>query len=221
MIFVMDLIKTDDIAETARHWETVCRFFARQPGYVSGRLLETIQTLHPTEDYKLTSVCCWTDDAAWQAARQAARTAPELAQVLPRLAGKFTAFKGTLDQGSAYNPAKDGGHAHGDQMVLVDVIYLDENRMEAYAEMWRKANLYMTPKPGYIGACLHVTTDPASPVKYINLAEWQSREIFFQSLDTPEFMEIIADFKNDFALYLSKVRTTVDPVSSPMAAETV
>ncbi|OCB01831.1 hypothetical protein BBC27_01885 [Acidithiobacillus ferrivorans] len=222
MIFVIDLIKTVNAPETARDWEEVCRFFSRQPGFVSGRLLETIQTLHPKEDYKLTSVCCWETDNAWQAARQAAKNDAGLTNVLPKLAGKFSAFKGIIDHGSDYNPAKDGVADHGDQMVLVDVIYLTEGRMKAYAEMWHSANLYMSNRPGYIGACLHVTTNAendSNKIKYINLAEWESKEIFFASVDTPEFIEIIKDFKNDFSLYLSKVAKTIKPAAEHMMAE--
>lgn len=216
MIFVMDLIKADNIAETANHWEEVCRFFSLKPGFISGRLLETVQTLHPQEDFSLSSIICWDTEEAWQAARRSAKTDASLANVLPKLAGKFTAFIGTLDQGSTYNPATDGGADHGDQIVVVDVIYVSEDRMKAYADMRRIANRYMSKKPGYVGACLHITTDLNSKIKYINLAEWESKDIFFISLDTPEFLEIIKEFRNDFSLYLSKVVRNI--VSAPVHA---
>lgn len=211
MIFVIDLIKTYNTAATADCWEKVCQFFSKQSGFISGKLLSTTRTLHPIEDYKLTSVICWNNDSDWKIAKQKVINNTELQAVLHELAGKFIPFKGNLIQGSFYNPAKDSKFDSRNHMILVDVIYLTNDRLQEYAEMWRNAVLYMSKKAGFIGACLHITSDIENKIKYINFAEWESEELFFKALDTTEFIEILKDFKNDFSLYLSQLIKIIEP----------
>ncbi|MDW7631863.1 antibiotic biosynthesis monooxygenase family protein [Azospirillum brasilense] len=76
---VIDLIETESLDDAEAMWRAVCGFLATQPGFLSGELLNTFQSIHPKGDYKFTSCCQWESDAAWQAARQAARENPELA----------------------------------------------------------------------------------------------------------------------------------------------
>ena len=204
MIQVIDLIETDSLHEAKAMWQAVCQFLATQPGFVSGELLETFQVIHPQGDCKLTSYCQWESDAAWQAARQAARENPALAEMLRNSKAVFTAFKGELTGGCGY---QGDAHAPGN-MVLVDVIRLDETRMAGYASMWEQANAHMRAKPGCVGASLYRTLDTGNPIKFINLAEWESSDSFFAALDDT-FMEIVDGYKNDFSLYLSSKQTQV------------
>ncbi|ALJ38867.1 antibiotic biosynthesis monooxygenase [Azospirillum brasilense] len=202
---VIDLIETESLDDAEAMWRAVCGFLATQPGFLSGELLNTFQSIHPKGDYKFTSCCQWESDAAWQAARQAARENPELALRLRSRKAVFTAFKAELADGCGYQ----GSRGALDTMVLVDVIRLDEAQMAGYAAMWGCANAYMRTKPGYVGASLYRTLDLGNPIKFINLAEWESTEVFFAALDTPEFMAIIGPYKDDFSLYLSSKRTQV------------
>ncbi len=215
MIQVIDLIETESLDDAEAVWRAVCEVLAAQPGFVSGELLNTFQSIHPKGDYKLTSYCQWESDAAWQAARQAAREHPELAGRLRSRKAVFTPFKAELADGCGYQGSR---RALGN-MVLVDVIRLDEARMAGYAAMWARANAYMRAKPGCVGASLYRTLDLGNPIKFINLAEWESTEVFFAALDTPEFMAIIDQYRDDFSLYLSHKRVQVAPAAALAEAD--
>jgi len=200
MIQVIDLIETNDVEATKTLWRQVGLFLAEQPGYVSGTLLETFETVHPTADYKLTSFCQWETDEDWQRARSAAKANPVLSKLLAESEAKFTAFKGVLHDG---HDTSEGTQGH-QNMVLVDVIQLSNERMDGYAAMWQNAKNFMKDKHGYVAANLYRTVDEDNPIKFINMPEWISPDLFTGSLKTPEFFSIVDEYKEDFALYLSK-----------------
>lgn len=207
MLQVIDLIETQNAAAAQAVWQEVCNFLAAQPGFMGGQLLETVSSLHPQGDYQYTSVCYWQDDAQWQRARMAAKDDAHLKRVLALTNVKFHGFKGVQVDGTGY----DIDTGIDDHMVLVDVIALAPERMDGYAAMWTHALRYMESKDGYVGATLHRTVEVDKAVKFINIAEWRSTEQFFAALNTPMFLAIIDDYKQDFALYLSRKCRSVRP----------
>jgi len=199
MIQVIDLIETDSLSETKDVWNEVSAFLGKQPGFSAGELFETFDAVHPCGDFKLTSFCCWAAEAGWRKARQAAKDDQRLVGVLRRSAAKFTSLITTLDRGDPYEAGSAGSH-----MVLIDVVSLDQPRMAAYAAMWTSAHKFMQNKNGFVSAGLYRVSDADSKIKFINIAVWRSADVFYAALNTPEFHQIIAEFRNDFALYLSK-----------------
>jgi heme-degrading monooxygenase HmoA len=212
MMNVIDLIETEHLDDVKMGWQTVCSFFASQPGFVAGELLETFETVHPHEDFKLTSVCQWESNEAWQAARIAAKNDASVMQRLAVMPARFTPFKGALAAGAGY----DVQAGSAGTTVLVDLVYLEEARMEGYARMWMQAKAFMRSHPAYLGASLYRTSESDNPIKYINLAQWRSAEALFSALNTPEFTAILGEYANDFALYLSRTSTCV--LSRPPAS---
>lgn len=200
MIQVIDLIETTDIEQTKSCWEPIAIFLSGQPGYLSATLLETFHAIHPKGDFKITSISLWKDNESWLSARQAALDNQELAKIRKSMPAKFTANKFTVcNSHDISNGVKDKSN-----MVLVDVVEVEPERMKGYKEMWDRAKDYMKNKPGFVSADLHVNQSQDTPIKYINIAEWRSAEEFEAALTTEEFLNIIDEYKENFALYLSK-----------------
>jgi len=198
MIQVIDLIETDNEPATISQWSQICSAFADCDGYVSGQLLSRFDQLHPIADFGLISVCQWRSDDAWQQARASVKAQPALQTVIATMPARFTAFKGRLVNGPGF------AAANNQNMVLVDVISLPAARVDGYQAMWADAKRFMETKPGYVAASLYRTTDNDNTIKFINIAEWKTVEQFYAALKTTEFFAIIDDFKNDFALYLTR-----------------
>jgi len=204
MIHVIDLIETDEPIKTKAVWTHVCGFFSKQPGFIAGQLLSAFETIHPVKPYRYTSFCQWESDEHWQRARVAAKEDDFISKVLKDFPAKFTAVNADLDQGQGH----DVRRATPEMMTLVDLIYVDPEETDSYARMWGDARSFMQDKSGFVDANLYRVFDEKNPVKFVNIAVWQSTQKFYDALNTPEFMEIISDFKDNFSLYLTRVSAT-------------
>lgn len=205
MIHVIDLIETDEPIKTKAVWKHVCGFLSKQPGFVAGQLLNTVEAIHPMKPYRYTSFCQWESDEHWRRARSAAKEDIFISKVLKDFPAKLTAVQADLDQGHGH----DVRRSTTEMMTLVDVIYVDPEQRDSYARMWSDARSYMEDKSGFVDANLYRVFDDANPVKFVNIAVWQNTQMFFDALNTPEFMEIISDFRENFSLYLSRVSATL------------
>jgi heme-degrading monooxygenase HmoA len=204
MIEVINLIQTDAVHTTKAVWEEVCTFLSTRPGYIAGQLLETFETVHPQGDYKLTGYTLWESDAAWKEARQAAKNDERLTSLLAGDSAKFNCFETTLEDGPGY----EAGGPGDENLVLIDLFFIDPQRLDDFVAVYKKANILMRDKPGYISASLFCTLDESNPIKFVNIAEWSSTDAFRGSL-SPQFLAIIEPYKNDCALYLAKKSTFV------------
>ncbi|MCY1035372.1 antibiotic biosynthesis monooxygenase [Corallococcus sp. BB11-1] len=198
-MMVIDLLETSDRALATSSWEAVCAFLSTQPGFRGGQLVETFQTLMPRTDWKLASLCAWDSAEDWERARAAVRSQPDLVSRLNAAGTRFTGFKMNLVDGAEYRFAPSS-----DRMVLLDIIYLPEERMAAYAAMWAEAARHMAQQPGYLNASLFQNTHLADSIQFINIAEWESAEALFHAVHTDRFMEIVDAFKTDFSLFLTR-----------------
>lgn len=207
MITVFDLIETTDVERAKKCWEEVGCFLSEQPGFLDVSLLETFETVHPQGDYKLTSVGRWASREAFDAARAQARQNPRLAEILANTPITFTPFVGREHDGHS---TAEGIIGH-DHMILVDVIRVEPERMDGYAAMWREAKSFMKDKDGYVSAHLYRSLDEDSAIQYINMPEWSSPAHFTGALKTPAFFAIVDDYKENFALYLSRKVLTLQP----------
>ncbi|WP_437286194.1 hypothetical protein [Sorangium sp. So ce406] len=196
---VIDLLEASDRPAAANAWRTVCAFLSEQRGFEGGQLLETFQTLRPRADWGMVSVCRWSSADDWERARAAARKNVELASVLRAARTRFTGFTMDLVDGSEYlfDPPSDS-------VILVDVVFLPEERMAAYAAMWAEAARTMRRLSGYVNSSLFRSKDLADEVKFINVAEWESVERFFDGIHSDRFTATVDPFKADFSLYLSR-----------------
>ncbi|WP_437915295.1 antibiotic biosynthesis monooxygenase [Sorangium sp. So ce302] len=199
MVMVIDLLETRNRPVAADAWRAVCSFLSEQPGFEGGQLLEIFQTLRPRTGWEMVSVCRWSSAEDWERARAAVRQNAELVSVLGAAGTKFTGFKMDLVDGSEYRFRPPSGN-----MVLVDLMFLPEERMAAYAAMWAEAAQTMSQLAGYVNSSLYRTRNLADEVKFINVAEWDSAERFFAGVHGDRFVSIVEPFKSDFALHLSR-----------------
>jgi heme-degrading monooxygenase HmoA len=209
MVMVIDLLETSDRALATSTWNAVCAFLSKQHGFQGGQLLETFKTLMPRTNWELGSIVRWDSPEDWDRARAAVRSNPDLVALLTAAGTKFTGFKMDLVDGAdfLFTPPSD-------RMVLLDIIYLPEERMTAYAAMWAEAASYMSQLPGYINSSLFRNKNLADQVKFVNVAEWESAETFFHAVHSDRFMEIVDAFKTDFSLYLNRRVVLHTPTSS-------
>ncbi|KZN34634.1 hypothetical protein N474_19705 [Pseudoalteromonas luteoviolacea CPMOR-2] len=213
MIQVIDLIETEDKKQTRLLWETVSKELSKHSGFIAANLYETFESIHPTADYQLTSFTQWKDQESWLNARSAVKSNAEIKALLEQSNAKFTAFTSELRSSDArHDELNTIGHQN---MVLVDVVSVEPERMDAYASMWNNAKDFMKDKNGYVSAHLYQTVDPSSEIKFINMPEWKSAELFSTSLKTEEFFKIVDDFKDNFSLYLSNKLLSVLPEQQP------
>ncbi|MDC3962395.1 antibiotic biosynthesis monooxygenase family protein [Polyangium jinanense] len=199
MVTVIDLLQTSNRSASTSAWNAVCTFLSEQPGFQGGQLLESFQTITPRASCEMASICRWRSDEDWERARSAVRRDQALVAVLSAAGTKFTGFKMDLVDGSQYlfNPPSDN-------MVLVDVVYLPEDRMAAYAAMWAEAARHMSRLPGYVNSSLFRSRNLAGEVKFMNIAEWKSSEAFFDAVRSNRFTKVVEPFKADFSLYLNR-----------------
>lgn len=199
MIYIFDLITTPHVENTIKLWGSIGELLSTHKGFLGGQLLETQQSIHPRDDYKLSSFCIWESNEDWQNARKKVKQNAEVTQLLGSNESKFHPFYAELIAGKGFHLKQPQ-----DEMILIDIVYLPPERMDGYINMWNKAKEYMENKTGYINASLYKTIDLSNEMKFINVAEWQSFEVFDAALNNEEFITILGEYKNDFALYLSK-----------------
>ncbi len=199
MIYIFDLITTPEVENTIKLWRSIGKLLSANKGFLGGQLLETQQSIHPRKDYKLSSFCIWENNDDWQNARAKVKQNTEVIKLLGSNESKFHPFYAELIAGKGFHCKQPK-----DEMILIDIVYLPPERMDGYINMWNKAKAYMEHKSGYINASLYKTIDSSNEMKFINIAEWQSFDVFDTALNNEEFIAILGEYKNDFALYISK-----------------
>jgi heme-degrading monooxygenase HmoA len=57
---------------------------------------------------------------------------------------------------------------------FINCFEVDAARHDDFYEMWKKVNVYMAAKPGYVGHRLHRSLAPDARFRFINYVEWES-----------------------------------------------
>lgn len=198
MMMVIDFLETSDPQRAKDTWWAVSGYLSQRAGFQEGQLVETFETVMPRIAYPFASITRWESGEQWDAARAAAKNDPEVLDTLANAGIRFTSMKMDLVDGREY---VFGGASP--RMVLVDIIYLEPEQIPGYAVMWSEANDFMGGQPGCVNASLFRNRDPDDPIKFVNLAEWETREQFFDVVHTERFGEIVEPYKTNFALLLT------------------
>lgn len=198
MIMSIDLIQAPDVKQTMVAWDFVSRFLSVAPGFERGQLVRTFREMNVRDSYELASVCRWSTADEWYDARSLARKNADIVAKLRGCEAKFTSFVMELVDGADYDFSRKR-----ETCLLLDVIYLDRERVKSYAEMWHRCNAFMKTQPGYINASLYQNNSNDDEIKFINIAEWDREDSLLHAAHTEEFGRIVEPFKNDFALYLT------------------
>ncbi|EPD41259.1 hypothetical protein N5D66_15695 [Delftia tsuruhatensis] len=205
MIMALDFIQSDHPAEAVAIWNLIATYFSGCDGFDRAQLVKVDQEYQTRSRYAFASLCKWSSASAWIAARDRARQDLAIIEVLH--SGKVSFFGHTmrLIDGDDYVFSSDTKRC-----ILLDVIYITNARVNNYKEMWNQCNAYMRTQPGYVKASLYQNQSDTDEVKFINIAEWNRTNDLIDATHTNRFSEIVADFKDDFALYFSH-RLSIGP----------
>ncbi|MBB4266512.1 antibiotic biosynthesis monooxygenase family protein [Roseospira visakhapatnamensis] len=199
MIMVIDFLEASDLQRARETWWAVSGVLSRCAGFQDGQLLETFDTVQPRVGYPLASATRWDSAADWDQARAAARSDPKVLAILGASGTRFTSLKADLVDGRAFTFRGESPH-----MVLFDIVYLAPGQAEDYAAMWHEANAYMGARPGFVNASLHRSRAADDAIAFVNIAEWETTDLFFDAVHTARFAEIVESFKEDFSLLLTR-----------------
>ena len=61
-------------------------------------------------------------------------------------------------------------------VTLINCFDVPEGRDDAFFALWREVNQYMQGQPGYRSHRLHRAHSSEAPFRFINVANWESRE---------------------------------------------
>lgn len=216
MVMVIDFIETESKSEAAGVWKAVGGFLASGHGYIDGHLLEVFDAMHPRIVCPLISVTKWRDARSWHNVRNTAKADSGVRRALESTQIKFNSLTAEFVMGQEFEFSDDVS-----RMILFDVIYVAADRAEAYTEMWALAAEFMGKQPGFYNASLYKNVDASGAIRFVNIAEWQTTDRFFQAVNAPEFLGIVDDFRNDFALHLShrKIRQAASHTAAQIGVD--
>jgi heme-degrading monooxygenase HmoA len=63
-------------------------------------------------------------------------------------------------------------------ITLVNCFEVPAGREDAFFSLWKQVNTYMRAKPGYLGHKLHRSLKADATYRFVNVANWASREQF-------------------------------------------
>ena len=63
-------------------------------------------------------------------------------------------------------------------VTLVNCFEVPAGREEEFFSLWREVNDYMRKQRGYVSHKLHRSLDPGAHFRFINVAQWESKEHF-------------------------------------------
>jgi heme-degrading monooxygenase HmoA len=72
-------------------------------------------------------------------------------------------------------------------IVLINVFEVPEGKDEAFLSGWQAAAQHLQAQPGYISTKLHQSVDPHASFRFVNVAEWESPQVFQAAINAPEF----------------------------------
>jgi heme oxygenase (mycobilin-producing) len=64
------------------------------------------------------------------------------------------------------------------KVTLINGFDVPAGREQEFFEHWLKVNDYMRAKPGYVSHQLHRSVAPDAPYRFVNVAQWESVELF-------------------------------------------
>ena len=76
-----------------------------------------------------------------------------------------------------------------------------EGEDEAFLEGWERAREFLSRQEGYLSTRLHRSLTPTADFRYVNVALWQSAQLFQAATSQPEFRDAAVPFRFHVSLY--------------------
>ena len=75
-------------------------------------------------------------------------------------------------------------------VTLINPFEVPEGKEEECLKMWDEAAEFLKKQPGYINTKLHQSIIEECKFRFVNVAEWETPESFFNAVNTEEFKKI-------------------------------
>lgn len=96
--------------------------------------------------------------------------------------------------------AEDRTAPAGDQPVrgrvtLMNGFEVAPDRDEAFHAVWYETSRYFIKRPGFVSLRLHRALAPGAPLRWVNVAVWESEKDFRAAHSTDEFRRLVSQDK--------------------------
>lgn len=86
-------------------------------------------------------------------------------------------------------------------VVLINAFEVPEGEDEAFLQGWERARQFLSTQEGYLSTKLHRSLAPAADFRFVNVALWQSAQLFQAATAQPEFRNAPVPFRFHASLY--------------------
>ena len=87
------------------------------------------------------------------------------------------------------------------KVILINPFDVPNGREEECLKAWEKAAAYMRSQPGFISTKLHRAISPDARFHFINVAEWESPDLFQAAINSEQFRRLTAGTQEAFPHY--------------------
>jgi heme oxygenase (mycobilin-producing) len=85
--------------------------------------------------------------------------------------------------------------------VLINAFEVPEGDDEAFLRAWEGARAFLSAQPGYLSTRLYRSLSPNADFRFVNVALWQSPQVFQAAISQPEFRNAPVPFASHASLY--------------------
>jgi heme-degrading monooxygenase HmoA len=85
--------------------------------------------------------------------------------------------------------------------VLINAFEVPEGDDEAFLQAWERARAFLSTQPGYLSTSLHRSLSPTADFRFVNIAVWQSPQLFQAATSQPGFRNASVPFPFHASLY--------------------
>lgn len=88
-------------------------------------------------------------------------------------------------------------------ITLINAFSMPEPESERFFQRWQDTAAVMAAQPGLIGAHMYRSLDADGDPRFVNVADWASREAFLAATATPEFRASTDAMRTDPDLHVT------------------
>jgi heme-degrading monooxygenase HmoA len=175
MSYIIDVISGGDRAHVATVWHDQAQRLATLPGFLHAELYAKQRDVGDAH-YDFVAVHRWKDGKARQGALDSGLAAASFdGLVLERATCELTI---ELSEFSL---------TEGDAIWLINPFEIEQDQIADVTDMWDKAKDHMVSQRGFVNARLFRATGTGDRYRLINVAQWQSAELFMAALNNRSY----------------------------------
>lgn len=86
-------------------------------------------------------------------------------------------------------------------VVLINAFEVPEGADDAFLQGWERTREFLSTQEGYLSTRLHRSLAPDADFRFVNVALWQSAQLFQAATSEPEFRNAPVPFPFHASLY--------------------